>query len=595
MPEQIFTPQEVEQILGMEKSAEELYLDALEKKRDTLLAFHTMNSFRKGRSPEDMTPEEIEQYKALRDGWRSNKEKSMSLWDSLPEDKQQELTAMGSRLYDVQAKLTLLKLKEKPEPETRETTTGIPAAETGATEINTIPAQAAKESPETQAEETKKMTSEPPVVSEVEPPEKSESALELIERQSARADIKRREDINGRINEINKLLTEKYRSLREVSVIGRKPLEDEIRALENEKTRLEKELESPEGKVGKTWGDRIRNVFKRRKAEIAPVTESVTEQVETKPERTRQWTVLGWLAERGKGILSAGIWEVRQAWRFQRGTKTTARDLEAASQLIQVEDEAEGERIYNEIHDLMKENNITTVTAPEFMDIAKKVTGGKAAENNDRIKNTIKNSIDKLKEKVAKYRGQATAETVLTPENLKAVEADLRTQLNKMRDGATLKDVENFAKVMRDNMDKKWWLRYIYAPLEASLLGYLAYTYLPWSSWFRGVDIIPGGEDLPTQEAGQRYMDNNLWAESREQLKELGVNNPTNAEIQSVDSAAAQENNIRVVNPDTGQTLWPDTAGGQTKDISMMKGLIKWGAAHKTALAIKAARIVAGI
>jgi hypothetical protein len=595
MPEQIFTPQEVEQILGMEKSAEELYLDALEKKRDTLLAFHTMNSFRKGRSPEDMTPEEIEQYKALRDGWRSNKEKSMSVWDSLPEDKQQELTAMGSRLYDVQAKLTLLKLKEKPEPETRETTTGIPAAETGATEINTIPAQAAKESPETQAEETKKMTSEPPVVSEVEPPEKSESALELIERQSARADIKRREDINGRINEINKLLTEKYRSLREVSVIGRKPLEDEIRALENEKTRLEKELESPEGKVGKTWGDRIRNVFKRRKAEIAPVTESVTEQVETKPERTRQWTVLGWLAERGKGILSAGIWEVRQAWRFQRGTKTTARDLEAASQLIQVEDEAEGERIYNEIHDLMKENNITTVTAPEFMDIAKKVTGGKAAENNDRIKNTIKNSIDKLKEKVAKYRGQATAETVLTPENLKAVEADLRTQLNKMRDGATLKDVENFAKVMRDNMDKKWWLRYIYAPLEASLLGYLAYTYLPWSSWFRGVDIIPGGEDLPTQEAGQRYMDNNLWAESREQLKELGVNNPTNAEIQSVDSAAAQENNIRVVNPDTGQTLWPDTAGGQTKDISMMKGLIKWGAAHKTALAIKAARIVAGI
>jgi len=46
-----------------------------------------------------------------------------------------------------------------------------------------------------------------------------------------------------------------------------------------------------------------------------------------------------------------------------------------------------------------------------------------------------------------------------------------------------------------------------------------------------------------------------------------------------------------VVNPDTGQTLWSETAGGQTKDISMMKSLIKWGAAHKTALAIKAARL----
>ncbi len=588
MSEQL-APQEVEQILGPDKSAEELYLDALEKKRDTLLAFHAMNSFRKGRSPEDMSPEEIEQYKTLRDNWQSNEEKSISVWDALPEDKQQELAAMGGRLYDVQAKLTLLKLAEKkPEPKTDGITAEVPAVEIGTTEINTISKKPVEENSETQTEEIGKTTLEP-----TEPTEKLESAAELIERQEARADAKRREDIRSRIAEIDKLLTEKYRNLREVSVIDRSSLEEEIRTLENQKARLEKELESPEGKVGKIWGDRIRNVFKRRKEEIAPVTE----QAKTKPEGSRQWTVLGWLAERGKGILTAGIWEVRQAWRFQRGTKTTARDLEAASQLIQVEDEAEGDRIYNEIHDLMKENNITTVTAPEFLDIAKKVTGGKTAENNDRIENTIKNSITALKEKIAKYRGQATAETVLTPENLKMVEADLRMQLNKMRDGATLKDVDNFAKVMRDNMDKRWWLRYVYAPLEASLVGYLAYTYLPWSSWLRGGggDIIPSGEDLPMKEAGQRYMDNNLWEESKEQLRELGVNNPTNAEIQSVDSAAAQENNIRVVNPDTGQTLWSETAGGQTKDINMMKGLIKWGAAHKVALAIKAARVVAGV
>ena len=144
-------------------------------------------------------------------------------------------------------------------------------------------------------------------------------------------------------------------------------------------------------------------------------------------------------------------------------------------------------------------------------------------------------------------------------------------------------------------MDKKWWLRYIYAPLEASLLGYLAYSYLPWSSWLRGGNIISASEGLPTEEAGQRYMDHNLWEESKEQIKELGIDNPSNAEIQSVDSAAAQENNIRVANPDTGQTLWPETADGQTKDINMMKGLIKWGAAHKAALAIKAARIAAGM
>src|SRR3989344_288751 len=159
---------------SLEKSPEELYLDALEKKRDTLLSFHAMNSFRKNRSPEDMAPEEIEQYKSLKEDWRLNKEKSMRVWDILPEDYQQELVAMGSRLYDVQAKLTLLKLKNKPEAETGETTT----------EVSQI---------------------------EVKPPEKSESEeAESAERQSAEADAQKRESISGKISEIDKVLSEKY-------------------------------------------------------------------------------------------------------------------------------------------------------------------------------------------------------------------------------------------------------------------------------------------------------------------------------------------------------------------------------------------------
>ena len=554
-----------------EKSAEELYLDALEIEKDFLMAFHATNSFRKGRSLEDMTPEEIEQYKVLRDESWLKEQKSMDAWLVLPKDKQDKLAAMGSRLVDIQ----VVRLKKKPESEAGEMVTEVPLAKTETAENATS---------EKTAEEIQKTT--------IENPEESENAkVELAEREKAEADAKRKEGIIIRIDEIDKLLTKKYGTF--TFVIGRESLEEEIRALEDEKASLENELESSKGKVGKDWGDRIRNVSKKRKEEIAPVAE----QTETKPEGSRQWTTLGWLAERGKGILSAGIWEVRQAWRFQRGTKLSAKELEEGSKFIQIEDEAEGDRIYNEIHDLMKENNITTVTAPEFMDIAEKVTAEKATENNARIDLIVKTTIENLKERLIKYRGQGTAETVLTPENLIAVEADLRTQLSKMRGGATLKDVNNFAKVMRDNMDKKWWLRYVYAPLEASVLGYLAYSYLPWSSWLRGGNIITGGEDinLPAEEAGQRYMDNNLWEESREQLKELGVDNPTNSEIQSVDSAAAQENNIRVANPDTGQTLWPETESGQTKDTSMMKGLVKWGAAHKAALAIKAARIAAGM
>lgn len=598
--------QQSEQISTPEKSAEELYLDALEKKRDTLLAFHTMTAFRKGKSPEDMTPEQVEKYKVLREDWRSKKESSMGSWDSLSEDKQQELAAMGSRLFDVHAKLTLLKkAKETPGSEKAEVVAPevsdqggqeMPVSETQ--EPSGQPTTEKPESALTLEEAERKLEQEMGAKHQLGAAYWEAKVAELQERQKAEMDAKRREDLRNKLKELESTLSEKYRILhQEVREIDRRSLEEEIRNLEEEKARLEKELEASEGKVGKSWGDRIRSVFGRRKAEVVEAEE--TEKTEPKPEGSKQWTTLGWLAERGKGILSAGIWEVRQAWRFQQGTKLAASDAEAISALIHVENADEAQGKANEILQIMKENNITTATAPEFLDIAKKVTYEKAAENNDRIDHIIKTSIETLKERVAKYRGQATAETVLTPENLKAVEDELRMQLNKFRDGVTMKDVKNFAKVMRDNMDKRWWLRYIYAPLEASLLGYLSYHYLPWSRWLGGggEDLIPGATDvnLSTEDFGQRYMDHNMWEESREQLKELGVENPTNTEIQAVDSAAAQENNIKVVNPENNQTLWPGTEGGQTKDISMMKGLIKWGAAHKAAFAIKAARIAAGI
>lgn len=593
-----WTPQE--QVKTPEKSTEELYVDALKLKRDVLSSHYAMNSLRRSineridqisdeKFSED---EEVRKYEAVKQEYDRRRDIFLNFLGQLSEDDNRKVSELNS-LTTVEVALSTLLQEE--------------AGETISKSEKDVTLEEAQRMLEL-SKDTKRA---------LEAAYWESKVAELQERQKAEADAKRREEIQNRIKEIDDSLAEKYRVVhqvvhQEVNVIDRRPLEEEIKKLEEEKTRLEKEPESPEGKVGKSWGDRIRSVFGRRTAEVKlppsaasepsvePAAPAAPETAPSEiPEATgsKQWTVLGWLAERGKGILSAGIWEVRQAWRFQRGTKFTSNDLEALSTLIHLENADEAQEKANEMLKIMKENSITTVTAPEFLDIAKKVTYEKAAENNDRIEYMIKNAVNTLKEQVTKYRGQATAETVLTPENLRAVENELRMQLNQFRDGATMKDVKSFARVMRDNMDKRWWLRYVYAPLEASLLGYLGYHYLPWSRWFGGEDLIPGGEEvvLSPEEAGQRYMDHNLWEESQEQLKELGVDNPTNEEIQTVDSAAAQENNIRVVNPETSQTLWPETAGGQTQDISMMKGLIKWGAAHKAALAIKTARIAAGL
>src|SRR3989344_5095493 len=382
-----------EQIPTPEKSAERFYLDALEKKRDTLLAFHTMTSFRKGRSPEDMDSEEIKKYEGLREEWRSKKEISMSAWDILPEDKQQELAAMGSRLYDVQAQLTLLKPKEVPEPETGETIAEVPAKETivGANRIG----------------------------GGSETVEDRMSPLGL--RKEALSDIQRK-------------IAEKEKQSEPIS------------------------------------------------AEPTPVTEEVAEikseivQSESEPQKATAWS---FLKERARGLITPfGFREFRQAEILRRRTGEISNDTEALAILIQKERNLnleEAEKEAQEIVNVLKEQGLT-ISAPEFYEISKNITDRKKRENDDEIVYIVKSAEDDIYDKLQKARGEA-GQDILTRENQLAIRADLMSELNKLRDGEFGKDLSNYAKLIRRNLDRKWGWRYVWGGLDAAL-------------WFLGVASI---------------------------------------------------------------------------------------------------------
>lgn len=442
-----------EQAITPEKSAEELYLDALEKKRDTLLAFHTMNAFRKGKTSKEMTDDEIGQYKILRDDWQSKKEKSLGLWDALPEDKQDELAAMGSRLYDVQAELTLLTPK-------------LTVAET-----------------ESKQEEQPPLTES--AISETKSPEqptaeKPESALSLAEVDDYLARL-------GKSKPAPLLAVEAWK-------IKRAELAERQEAEANpDRTppkgflaRVKKAFTFANAIAGnqETVESRMSPLGLRKEATgPAPLEKSaepmpLSTQLETKPRvhpelwepkaESKKAGVWGWLKERGKGILSLGIWELHQAERFRTKTKEVANDTEALAGLIQQErnllpEEAEKEA-WETVAEL-KKNNLD-ISAPEFYQINKDITERKRKENNDEIEYIIKSAVSNLAEKLAKYRGES-GQDILTRENQLAFEADLRGELNKMRDGAARKDFINFAKLMRRNLDRDWWIRYTWTANEA--------------------------------------------------------------------------------------------------------------------------------
>jgi hypothetical protein len=75
-----------------------------------------------------------------------------------------------------------------------------------------------------------------------------------------------------------------------------------------------------------------------------------------------------------------------------------------------------------------------------------------------------------------------------------------------------------------------------------------------------------------SEKAVETSLKDTIWAEAKRQLIQNSTPNPTNAQIQEVATVLAQDSGIKVVSKATGETLWPQTAGGTIKDTSLQKG-----------------------
>ena len=480
-----------EQVQTPERTPEELYLDTLEKKRDTLLAFHTMNSFRKGKEPGEMNPEEIERYKVLREEWRTKKESSFSSFENLSQDKQDKLAAMGSRLYDVQAELTLLRPKETLVPD--------------------VSGEKTEEAPPVRPEDTKEKVEEKP-----------ESGLTLEE---AERMLKYSKD-TGRILELA-YWESKVAELKERQEAEANPDKTVPKGF----TARVKKFFSPANAISGddiTVESRMSPLGLRKEAiESVPDNQPAAEetpaevkpQKEAEPRRPTKW---GWLKERAKGVWNFGIWEFHQAERFRRKTREVAEDVKALTTLIQEERTLSLENAQKEaqeIMDTLKEKGLE-ISALEITKFSNDLSERKRQENDEEIEYIIQSADNDLLEKLKKYRGEA-GQDVLTEENKIAFQRDLRTELDKLRDGFLKNYTVDLAKVMRLNLDEKWWRRYVWGAAEAAL-GFAAVKFLITKfSAAEAAKAVAGGPEA-AKEFVTQTMDQNVW----HTLKEMAQNGP---------------------------------------------------------------------
>ena len=387
---------------------------------------------------------------------------------------------------------------------------------------------------------------------------------ELLERQKADLESRKARELKLKIKELGDKLAEKQayldgevaKKIKLAKDTGRVPgigpdglaywgeeeekIKQEIKDLKKELNKLEKELKSVEKGVGKSFKDRAKEAFEKAKNGIVnakekfgekyeafkgwlgnreeepkqPATEVVPNRKEVAPSK---W---GWFKERAKGFATVGVWEFFRAEQFRTGTGYTANDIEAyAGQVAKdknlslEEAEVYAWRTFAQAGGRPSEGSVDNSAFAS-------VVNRKDRENSEFIERAVEHAVETIKEKLGTerkrlgtYKGEA-GQDVLTEENITAIKTEIRSELEKIRFGAAVKDLKNFRELLRGNLDEKWWLRYIWGAAEAALWGAgIAHVTMPGAEQ---VISVAGGEagkvtTEVTVKAFEQTLNQNVW------------------------------------------------------------------------------------
>lgn len=412
-------------------------------------------------------------------------------------------------------------------------------------------------------------------------PEKRESRL-LADKEVVTADEKRE-----KINSLKRELSNGYDELIKGLKGKDENLQGQIDVLRQKLTDLEKRLvELNRVENGSEYKKAARETYD--KANTGGVQGIENTETPTKKKK-HSWfgNLWGFIGERTKGALTLGGLEVYSALKFQFATKKAEKGMKELAEDITHEENLTPEEKLAQHERTMEKLGQGSISREGYDYLSRMVSMEKSEANNVLIEKIIDQAIEDLKGRLNKKswlrRGYKTANTgreVMTEENIAALRAELRAELGKMRDGQIRKDGINFKAVMRKNLDKRWWMRYIYGPLEAATILGLAAHHFGW--------LAAKGASNVAEKGGEVLLKDTIWQEAQRQLVNAGINHPTNAQTLKVAYAIAKENAVKVIE-------WGLNMGSSVVDTAMAKGsVLKMGAGLKEIAVIKGGILAAG-
>ncbi|GEM_PF-5947039 len=443
------------------------------------------------------------------------------------------------------------------------------------------------------------------------------------ERAQAEAKARRLELLRESMNVLDKDILEKVALLSETSswnVLERMKKRLEIRALINERQRLDREMNERPG-FGAKFKEAASKAYKSVKSRLkfersqhttldlseapaatTPSAEDIArveaEAVETPAEQVEQTGSRGkWLKQRLIGLATVGWKEFRPAEKFRTGTRGVGEDLGSMSRTVESERDLSRDDAHEEANRIMaklRAEGGTSAGDDRFMEISGEITEQRIAQNNAKIDEIVLTEMARLEEKLKGYKGDM-GQDVLTEENKNKIATEMRARLVAMRSGEAEFDVKGMTTELRKGMDSKWWRRYVYAGVDAVLWG-LAIKYV--GGYFLSAKakevIATKAAAAGSKEVAQMALKDTIWGEAKRQLVSHGVSNPTNGQIQQVALEFCKDSAVKVMKG--GELIWKATGGGTGVDTALARGfMIKMAGGLKTIASIKAGAIAGAL
>jgi len=217
------------------------------------------------------------------------------------------------------------------------------------------------------------------------------------------------------------------------------------------------------------------------------------------------------------------------------------------------------------------------VEAKDYEKISSAISAEKIARNKIYVEYIVGDTRKNLENRLKKYRDSSGKQIILDKNKVGNMVNELRLKLLSLENGVVKADVKDFSKIIKDNLDPKYWKRYIYGGVEAAL-GFSGWWWLWTKSGFLGgaeaAKAAVGGA-----ETGEIPMDQHIWGTVKQYLMQNGVPDPTNQQIMEGAKIIAEDNGI-------GVKIWG--INGTPLDTQMAQGyLLKFGTLVKKLAWIK--------